>query len=73
MYLHGAKGFLYPDDEFKFVICNLQFEIQNSQFEIRNSQFESPYPLMHPSGLSFATIFEIPALWHTMTTSCTFL
>ena len=50
----------------------------NSQFEIRNSQFEilnptPPYPLMHPSGLSFATIFEIPALWHTVTTSCTFL
>ena len=49
-----------------FAICNLKFEI-------RNSQFESPYPFMHPSGLSFATIFEIPALWHTVTTSCTFL
>ena len=66
MYLHGAKGFLYPNDE-------SQFPIPNSSFIIHHSSFESPYPLMHPSGLSFATIFEIPALWHTVTTSCTFL
>jgi len=31
------------------------------------------HPLMHPSGRSLATIFEIPALWHTLTTSWTFL
>ena len=83
MYLHGAKDFLYPDDEScrKLPSTSPFAQSRNPQFPIRIrairnraiAQSEPPYPLMHPSGLSFATIFEIPALWHTVTTSCTFL